>query len=91
MAWSPDSKRIASGSHDQTVQLWNAITGDTVLTYRGNSLQPQAIAWSPDGQFMASTNGLLCETVHIWDTSTGHTSPKHATYAAHTESIQAIA
>ena len=91
LAWSPDSQLIASSSLDETVQLWNAITGDNVLTYRSTPLQAQAIAWSPDGKFMASTNGLLCETVQVWDTSTGHDSPKHSTYAGHAESVQAIA
>src|ERR1051326_3694761 len=89
LAWSPDgqdSRLIASSSLDESVQLWNALTGDTVLTYRGNSLQAQAITWSPDGKFIASTSGLLSETVQIWEASTGQKSPKHSTYDGHTES-----
>jgi len=31
IAWSPDNKKIASGSYDRTVQLWNAST--QVLTF----------------------------------------------------------
>ena len=27
LSWSPDSKRIASGSLDKTVQVWDAMTG----------------------------------------------------------------
>src|SRR5579884_2544925 len=37
VAWSPDGKRIASGSSDETVQVWDASNGGHVLTYRGHN------------------------------------------------------
>ncbi|GAC1656606.1 MAG: hypothetical protein NVS4B7_00710 [Ktedonobacteraceae bacterium] len=91
LAWSPDSKRIASSSLDETVQIWDASTGETLFTHRNNSLQARAIAWSPDSVLLASSSGLSGEAIQIWDASTGHPSSKHATYTNHSENIQAIA
>jgi WD40 repeat protein len=36
VAWSPDGTRIASGSNDGTVQVWNSSTGKTLLIYQFN-------------------------------------------------------
>ncbi len=69
IAWSPDSKRIASGSDDKTVQVWNASDGSTVYTYRGHSESVNAVAWSPDGARIASgsqTGSLFEHTVQVW-------------------------
>ena len=32
-AWSPDGKRIAAGGFDNTVQVWDAVTGHELLTF----------------------------------------------------------
>ncbi len=37
VAWSPDGKRIASGSDDHTAQVCDATTGDRLFTYRDHS------------------------------------------------------
>jgi serine/threonine protein kinase len=34
IAWSPDSKRIASASQDGTVRVWDALTGANAVTYQ---------------------------------------------------------
>ena len=50
VAWSPDGQRIASGSTDEGVQLWDAVTGNTIFIYRGHTSSVKAVAWSPDGR-----------------------------------------
>ncbi len=64
VAWSPDGSRIASGSRDDTVQVWEAGTGTALLTYRGHSDWVWAVAWSPDGSRIAS--GSYDDTVQVW-------------------------
>ncbi len=70
IAWSPDSKRIASGSFDGTVQVWDAVNGGNVFTYRGHKGYVSAVAWSPDGTRIASGGGD--QTVQVWDATTGN-------------------
>src|SRR5512142_2812060 len=57
VAWSPDGQRIASAGGDKTVQVWDAATGNTLLTSRNHSYGVLAVAWSPDGQRIASAGG----------------------------------
>jgi WD40 repeat protein/serine/threonine protein kinase len=69
LAWSPDSKRIASGADDKTVQVWNASDGGNVFTYTGHSGTVWSVAWSPDGKRIAS--GSSDQTVQVWNASDG--------------------
>jgi eukaryotic-like serine/threonine-protein kinase len=66
LAWSFDGKRIASGSLDHTVQVWNASDGDQPFTYAGHSGEVFSLAWSPNGNRIASGSGSLDNTVQIW-------------------------
>ena len=86
VAWSPDGKRIASASYDQTVQVQDIDTGVPITTYRGHSLGIYAVAWSPDGKRIAS--GSWDKTVKIWDVNTGETS---LTYRGHSSWVRAVA
>ncbi len=69
VAWSPDGKRIASGSYDGTVQIWNATDGSQTFTYTGQSVGVTSVAWSPDGQRIASGNAD--GTVQVWNATDG--------------------
>jgi len=54
LAWSPDGSRIASGSTDKTVQVWEVSSGRLLLPYNGHSDRVLTLAWSPDGSRIAS-------------------------------------
>ncbi|HEY7123138.1 MAG TPA: serine/threonine-protein kinase [Ktedonobacterales bacterium] len=69
VCWSPDGKRVASGGPVSNVQVWDAATGRTLLTYQKHTDVVTSIAWSPDGQRIAS--GALNKELHVWNASTG--------------------
>ena len=64
VAWSPDGTKIASGSNDNTVRVWDAATGKLLRTLKGHSASVYAVVWSPDGTKIAS--GSYDKTVIIW-------------------------
>ena len=51
---SPDGRRLASASNDQTVKLWDASTGQELLTLKGHTDRVDSVAFSPDGRRLAS-------------------------------------
>jgi WD40 repeat protein len=85
-AWSPDGQRIASGSTDKTVQVWDAADGGHVFTYRGHTSDVLTVAWSPDGQRIASCS--FDKTVQVWDAIDG----SHVfTYRGHKDAVITVA
>jgi len=69
IAFSPDGKLVASGSHDGTVKLWAAATGAVQQTLKGHSGSVWSVAFSPDGRLIAS--GSSDRTVKLRDATTG--------------------
>ncbi len=85
VTWSPDGQRIASASFDQTVQVWDALTGSNVYVYRGHTDQVEAVAWSPDGRLIAS--GGKDNTVRVWDAVSGADSQIYTGHSGHVVGI----
>src|SRR5262249_23583109 len=54
VAFSPDGKRLASGAHDNTVKVWDAATGQEILSLNGHTGRVTSVAFSPDGKRLAS-------------------------------------
>jgi len=71
---------------DDTVQVWDATTGERTLTYHGHTNGVQALAWSPDGKCIAS--GSWDTTVQIWDATNGRWV---FTYQGHADIVGSLA
>jgi WD40 repeat protein len=50
VCFSPDGRRLASASFDQTVRVWDADKGRPVLTLQGHTYAVTSVCFSPDGQ-----------------------------------------
>ncbi len=100
VAWTPtippssleDGRRIASASGaavnadvDNTVQIWNALTGDDLLIYRDHFYFVNAVTWSPDGKKIASASADT--NVQVWNVATGSNI---LTYRGHSSKVNAV-
>jgi WD40 repeat protein/tRNA A-37 threonylcarbamoyl transferase component Bud32 len=79
ITWLSQDPYVAVATPDKTVQIWDTImahrpiapyavrrsTGGRVLTYKGHSDYVYALAWSPDGKYIAS--GGKDKRVQVWD------------------------
>lgn len=69
VAFSPDSRLLASGSWDRTIRLWSTETGELLDLFVGHENNVKTITFSPDNQILAS--GGWDDTVRLWDIGTG--------------------
>ncbi|GCE30624.1 hypothetical protein KDA_61080 [Dictyobacter alpinus] len=62
LAWSSDSKRIASASTDGVLVVWDAGNGKNAVKYATTG-KITSISWSPDDKYLVSAT----KTLQIWD------------------------
>lgn len=72
LTYSPDGKYIASGSYDNTIKIWNVLTGEIVHTLEDRT---DYLAYSLEGKQIVSINykegGNNEVTIRVYDTVTG--------------------
>lgn len=69
VAFSPDGKRLATASNDQTAKVWDAESGKELLTLRGHLDAVSGVTYSPDGKHLATTSDD--QTAKVWDAESG--------------------
>jgi WD40 repeat protein/serine/threonine protein kinase len=69
LAFSPDLRRLASGSADGKVQIWDSSTGKELVALKQYDGSLHSVAFSPDGRRLASVNKY--GTAKVWDCGSG--------------------
>jgi WD40 repeat protein len=71
VAFSPDARWLAAGCVDGTIRIWNAASGETVATLRGEATGgPRSMAFNAAGTRLAVAYPV--DRVAVWDSTSSH-------------------
>src|SRR5262249_44289551 len=81
VSFRPDGKRIVSGSREMDargqrllpgdVKVWDAATGEELLSLKGHTSDVRTVAYSPDGKRIVSGGAATSNSsVKVWDAAT---------------------
>jgi WD40 repeat protein len=86
LSWSRVGNKIASGSNDNTIKIWDGKSLELLKTLEGHSGSVRSVSWNHDSSQIAS--GSVDDTIKIWDSSTGRTLH---TLEEHSNSVWSVA
>jgi WD40 repeat protein len=64
VAFTPDGGRLVSGSHDNTLKVWDLATGTVLQTFEGHTSPINAVAVTPDSRYALFVSG---DAIKAWD------------------------
>lgn len=80
--------RVASGSNDRSLRVWDTNAGSSIFALQGHRGPVMRVRYSSDGGMMASGSGD--RTVKIWD-ARGGSSAKIAKFCGHLDAVTSVA
>jgi WD40 repeat protein len=69
LSYSPDGRRLASGSKDETIRIWDVQTGKELNVFVGHEDYITDVSFSPNGKWLASASES--KSVMLWDVDGG--------------------
>src|SRR5262249_25952183 len=86
VVFTPDNRRLVSGSDDKNVRVWDVASGKPLVTPPGHTAGVTSVACSPDGQRLASASDD--KTVKVRNASDGQ---EITTFRGHTTAVKSVA
>jgi len=92
VAFSPDGKHLATSGYNRKLKIYDASTGQELLSLVGHRGNVWAVAFSPDGTRLASATGEFGSPAQLgemklWDASTGK---EILSFEGHASSVTAL-
>ncbi|NES80819.1 MAG: WD40 repeat domain-containing protein [Moorea sp. SIO2B7] len=86
VAITPDGKKALSASFDNTLKLWDLVTGKEISTFTGHNNSVNAVVITPDGKKALSAS--FDQNLKLWDLVTGK---EISTLRGHNNWVNAVA
>lgn len=85
VAFSPDSKLLASGSDGYMLRVWDIESGEELKSFEGKAEHISSVAFSSDGKLLAT--GGDDKSIRLWDVGSGR---EIKSFAGHDRTVRLI-